>query len=436
MVRILNNSFLNKININFIVYYTSFLMAFFLPISIKLSNLFLVLFFISSAFLFLIKKDFKKRNYTSLFYTTMILFLINVFGLLITETPSEGIKAIERGLSFFLCPFLLFFHTEKALFEIKNKLFNGIVLGSLLSVIILLCNNFINYFSTRPLFSFDNEIFSYYHTYYYFTDFLKIHPTYLGSYIILSITIVLMRFIKNNNKKMRIINLWILLILSVGILFLNSRIIFFLYSSILLVFLLWGLFKLFKLKNIKYGLISLFLVCSALFFLFNSSISKTFIYSRFTKELSWELSDQVDTKYNSKIHADSRVARWKSGLKVIEQKPIFGYGTRTEKDILALQYKIDGLENSYRLKYDSHNLFLTYTIEFGIIGLLVLCFYFISNVYLSFKSKNIEYFVFIYMIITICIFESFLKNNAGITFVAFFSSILYFTKDYNQISEQ
>ena len=138
MGRILNNSFINKDIINTIVYFASFLMAFFLPISIKLSNLFLVLFFISSAFLFLIKKDFKKRNYTSLFYTTMILFLINVFGLLITETPSEGIKAIERGLSFFLCPFLLFFHTEKALFEIKNKLFNGIVLGSLLSVIILL----------------------------------------------------------------------------------------------------------------------------------------------------------------------------------------------------------------------------------------------------------------------------------------------------------
>ena len=179
----------------------------------------------------------------------MVLFLINVFGLLITETPSEGIKAIERGLSFFLCPFLLFFHTEKALFEIKNKLFNGIVLGSLLSVIILLCNNFINYFSTRPLFSFDNEIFSYYHTYYYFTDFLKIHPTYLGSYIILSIAIVLNRVVKNSNKKRRFINFLIIFVLSIGVLFLNSRIIILLCFSILISFFLWGLFKLFKLKK-------------------------------------------------------------------------------------------------------------------------------------------------------------------------------------------
>ena len=366
----------------------------------------------------------------------MILFLVNVFGLLITETPGDGIKAIERGVSFFLCPVLLFYHNEKSLIEIKNKLFSGIVLGSLLSVIILLCNNFINYFSTRPLFTFDDEIFSYYHTYYYFTDLLKIHPTYLGSYIILSITIVLMRFIKKDNKKLRIINFWILLILSIGVLFLNSRIIFLLYFSILLSTLFWGLFKLFKLKRFKYGLISLVVVCSALIFMFNSSLSKTFIYSRLTKELSWELSDQIGTKYNSEIHADSRVARWKSGLKVIEKEPIFGYGTRSEKDILALQYQKDGLENSYRLRYDSHNLFLTYTIEFGIIGLLVLCFYFLSNLYLSIKSKNIEYFVFIYMIIAICVFESFLKNNAGITFVAFFSSILYFTKDNHQISDE
>jgi O-antigen ligase len=436
MVRILNNSFLNRININNIVYFTSFLMAFFLPISIKLSNLFLVLFFISSAFLFLIIKDFKKRNYTSLFYTTMLLFLINVVGLLITETPSEGIKALERCISFFLCPFLLFFHSEKSLFEIKNKLFNGIIFGSLLSVIVLLCNNFINYFSTRPLFSFDDEIFSYYHTYYYFTDFLKIHPTYLGSYIILSIAIVLNRVIKNTNKKMKIINFWILLILSIGVLFLNSRIIFFLYFLILIFYLLLGLFKLFKLKRIKQGIILLVVVCSALFFMFNSSISNTFIYSRLTKELSWELSDQVDTKYNSKTHADSRIVRWKSGLKVIERKPIFGYGTRTEKGILAVQYKKDGLENSYKLKYDSHNLFLTYTIEFGMIGLLVLCFYLFTNVFLSIKYKNIEYFIFFNMIIIICVFESFLKNNAGITFVAFFSAIFYFTKDYNQISEQ
>jgi len=435
MVRILNNSYLKRININTIVYFSSFLTAFFLPILIKLSNLFLVLFFISSAFLFLIKKEFKKRSYTSLFNTTLLLFLINVFGLLITETPSEGIKAIERGVSFFLCPFLLFLHNEKSLFEIKNKLFKGIVLGSLLSVIILLCNNFINYFSTRPLFSFDDEIFSYYHTYYYFTDFLEIHPTYLGSYIILSITIVLMRFIKNNNKKTRIINFWILIILSIGVLFLNSRIIFFLYFSILSSFILWGLFKLIKLKRFKYGLISLVVVGSVLFFMFNSSISKTFIYSRLTKELSWELSNQIDTKYNSKIHADSRVARWKSGLKVIERKPLFGYGTRTEKNVLASQYQKDGLENSYNLKYDSHNLFLTYTIEFGIFGLLVLCFYFFSNVYLSIKSKYIEYFVFINMILIICVFESFLKNNSGITFVAIFSSILYFTKDDNYIND-
>ncbi|WP_443634530.1 O-antigen ligase family protein [Candidatus Marifrigoribacter sp. Uisw_064] len=428
-------SFIKKVNIFSVLEYSTFLMAFFLPLSIKLSNVFLILFFVGSAYLFFIKKEYSTGKINLLFYSTVLLFITYVLGLLVTEEPVRGLKTLERGLSFILCPLIVFFHSKENILLIKRKLFHGLTFGSVLSLIILLSNNFYSYFITRPLFNFDDEIFSYYHTYYYFTKLLDLHPTYLGAYVILSIVIVINWIVKEKRKLKNWIYLLILFILSLGVLFINSRIIFMLYGLIIIGIFTWILFKFIKQKRYVQMFVLVLIIAGCIGFV-NSNISKTFIYQRITKELSWELSEQVDTKYNSKISADSRIARWKSAFKVFKENPLFGHGNLSEKDALSEQYKKDGLYGSLNKRYDAHNIYLSFAIEFGVFGLLILLYFLFTNLYFSLKFRDLEYFMFFCMICMIGIFESYLKNNAAITFVAFFGSVFLFSNQQNEISEK
>ena len=166
-------------------------MAFFLPLNIQLSNLFLVLFFIASGYLLVVKKEYRLRPKKVLLLSLLPIFFLYIFGLFYSTPPFEGLKIIGRNISFLLCPLLLFFYRENTLDLIRKNLFNGIVAGSLLSILFLLGTNFYNYFATRPLFGFDDEIFNYYYTYYYFTEPLLQHPTYLGTYVLLSLGILM-----------------------------------------------------------------------------------------------------------------------------------------------------------------------------------------------------------------------------------------------------
>src|SRR5690606_213504 len=157
-----------------------------------------------------------------------------------------------------------------------------------------------------------------------------------------------------------------------------------------------------------------------------SFVKNTYIYYRFTNELSWEASKNVDSKINKDNGGDSRLARWGSIVKIIKEKPLLGYGTGNEKEVLNVQFQKDNLKFSSDNNYDSHNLYLSYSVQFGLLGFLVLCFYVISNVIISFQKKNILLFSLVFGLMFILFFENYLNNNAGIVFIAFFQNLLMF----------
>lgn len=399
-------------------------MAFFLPLEIGLSNLFLILFFVLSGYFLILKKQYVFRSPKILLFSLLPVFLLYIFGLFYSDPPFEGIKIIGRNVAFLLCPLILFFYSKEALQKIQKNLFNGIILGTVLSILILLANNFLNYFATRPFPNFDDEIFDYYYTYYSFTNLLEMHPTYLGVYLIFAIGLLLKNLINKGNNK--IVLVAGLIVLSSGILFINSRIIFLLYVLVVFSALGYSGFLFYSRKKIR-ALSLVVIITVAVVFSIVKILSNTFIVTRLTNELQWELSDQVDTSYNNKIDADSRVARWQTALEAIAKKPVFGYGTHSEKDVLATYYKKNGLLISYNNRYDAHNIYLSFLLEYGVFGLCVLLLFLISNLYFALKTRNIQYFLLFLMICVVGCFESYLKNNAAITFVAFFGTVFLFS---------
>ncbi|CAM3342201.1 O-antigen ligase family protein [Aequorivita lipolytica] len=402
-----------------------FSMAFFLPIHIGISNVFLVLFFVVSTYLVITEKRFHSIKIRALYFSLIPIVLLYIFGLFFSFPIFKGIDIIGRNISFLLCPLIFSWFNNQELTKIRKSLYGGLILGSILSIIILLINNFLNYFATRPFLKFDDEIFNYYYTYNYFTSSLEIHPTYLGVYFVIALVILIRDFFGRGqiNYYLKIIGI---VILSAGILFLNSRMVYFLFSVAVIGAILYSAILFFRKRYYKQLLILTIVSVCGIFLSFNL-ISKTFIVSRFTDELAWELSDQVDTSYNNKnVVADSRIARWATVLKTISEKPIFGHGTHSEKDILAAGYKKDGLLISYKNRYDAHNIYMSFAVEFGIVGLFILLFYLLSNLWIAIKAKDLEYAFLIFAIISVGCFESYLKNNAAITFVAMFGSMLLF----------
>ena len=140
----------------------------------------------------------------------------------------------------------------------------------------------------------------------------------------------------------------------------------------------------------------------------------------------WELSYNVNDKYDSKTLGDSRVARWNVALDLIKEHPIIGYGIGKEKDALEMGFRNQGMDIAARYRYDSHNLFLGYTLEAGILGLVILLYYLSSNFFFFFKHKDVLFLLFFLSVLGMCLIENYLNNNAAITFLAFFGNLFLY----------
>lgn len=415
-----------KFNFAHLITFFSLAMAFFLPLHIGLSNLFLILFFVGSGYYLFIQKEYVQRKPSLLIYTLLPFFLLYVIGVFYSSPPFVGTKVMGRTIAFLMCPLLMLFFSQTMLQRVKKNLFKGIVAGSILSVIILLINTLLNYFATRPFLKFDDEILNYYYTYHYFTQPLDIYPTYLGAYVLFSLVLLFHNIFKGKHSPKKIT--WAgILILSIGVLFINARIILFLYGLILISALIFGGIRIVKQK--RYLVLSLGLVFITVFGVLGvSKLSNTFIFSRLTNELKWELTDQVNTAYNTKeIGADSRIARWAAAGEAVSERPFFGYGTYTEKAVLADFYLKNDLLVSYKNRYDAHNLYLSIAVEYGIIGFSLLLFFLFSNLLFAIRYRDMDFLFLFFMIAVISCFESYLQNNAAITFVAMFGTVLFFS---------
>lgn len=414
-----------KFNFAHLVSFFAMAMAFFLPLHIGLSNLFLILFFVGSGYFLFIKKEYVKRKPSLLIYTLLPFFLLYVIGVFYSEPPFIGTKVMGRTIAFLLCPLLLLFYPKSVLQRVKSGLFKGIVAGSIISVGYLLINNFLNYFATRPFLKFDDEILSYYYTYHYFTKPLEIYPTYLGAYVLFAL-VILLKQVLTGKKAQKNLKWAAIGLLSIGVLFISARIILFLYAILVAACFGYGIFLLFKQKKYM-PLIGSVCILVIIVFLGVKSLSQTFVVERFANELEWELSEQINTTYNNKNDADSRIARWNSALQAISERPVFGYGTYTEKEILADFYLKNNLMVSYNNRYDAHNLYLSFSLEYGIVGLALFLFFLISNLIFAIRQQDLEFFFLFFMIVAISFFESYLQNNAAITFVALFGTVMFFS---------
>lgn len=118
----------------------------------------------------------------------------------------------------------------------------------------------------------------------------------------------------------------------------------------------------------------------------------------------------------------------KIAWQLIEEDFWFGKGTGGYFPAYQRKYDEHPFFNEQKYRQRSHNMFLSYWVDFGLIGLLFICFAFIFPVFNNNRQKNFLMLVFALVVLISCLNEDTLNNHDAITFFAFLYSLLLYSK--------
>lgn len=408
---------------NSLVFFFTGLFAFVLPLSTKISNYLLLILLVTIGVNYGMNRkgsmSFKRVNWQYLFQTTLIIVCIAMIGLFYTSNIAEGLNLLKHDIYFLLVPLVFMWLDLSILTKIRKTSSIYFVLGSVLSALILLLNNFYRFSEYVYFNSFDLKVlFSYEFTYHEFAALLSFHPTVLGLYCTFAFVIL------NENKSYFKINVCIAfkVILLVCLLFLNSRTAF-LFFCIYIVYYLINLYKLSSLnKKLFFRTVVIFSLVGILSIVL---LKNTYIYKRLLEQVTWELTENKGTSYDGVYSNDSRMSRWKAIVDKSTEKPFLGFGTGMQGQEVLKAYEEHDLQYALKYKYDPHNFYLFILIEYGIVGLFLFVFLLLYQLIFYIKIDDVA-FVFMLFIVIGCIFDSILYLTAIILLFAFFSNLYFF----------
>lgn len=248
-----------------------------------------------------------------------------------------------------------------------------------------------------------------------FSKPINLHAGYLSLYTGFSIVNMFVVFKRQVNFALRAVIVVMLLILFAGLFFLASR-----NAIISTFFVIIFLFPIWQVKHkIFYYLVTGSIVLSA--FLLVQSVP--YLKSRFSVQF---ISDIKSLPNGTVTYSatEPRIERWKCALSLIQQSPLYGYGTGDEVSMLKERYASAGLFISYWEEFNAHNTYLSYLIKHGIIGLLALLITFGYYLRLAIKNKDVIYLAFLSLMLFGFYTENLLDANKGIVFFAFFNTLL------------
>jgi len=171
-------------------------------------------------------------------------------------------------------------------------------------------------------------------------------------------------------------------------------------------------------KKIALGLLAVIAMSSAFYF----SYQKVPYFKQRVLELSNGLSNSSESDNNGSTAVRFKI--WDSGVKLIAQNPVFGFGTGDVKDVLMSEYIATNNYSAFAKKLNAHNQFIQVLIATGVFGfsvfVLSLLFLFIEG----FKGKNLYALFYVIILLIYMIPESLLENQAGTIFFGLFFALL------------
>lgn len=368
-----------------------------LPIKLKGTPVILLL----VATLFVVLKTKKIFFSKRVFFFLSSLFFVNIFSLFINL--NFPIKQIETILSLLVVPLAFAFWPA---YESK-RFIPVFIITFTLSCFLLSVVHFYYYFTSGILMSTELKV----------NSFRKIvtelpiigeHPIYLSIYFSLSILFAFFYFPKVG-KWSRFFLIITSLFLFINLILLSSKgVLVSLFVTFLIVSFL--LIRSFKTKLVVF--------ITLLFIMFSLVRFFPTLERRF-RELT------IQTTYTKIMPTNStsvRVGIYKCVLKTIIKKPLFGYGFGTLPQTGC--YK-NTSKHLYDFKYNSHNQYLGFLLNFGVIGLLTIVLFLVKLIILSYKKKNYLFLSIIILFASVMLTENILERQSAIILFIFLISLYY-----------
>lgn len=409
---------INK-NIHRIILYLLFGACFTLPFSYRISTVFLMTFAGLTIVEGIYTKSYTKKKWAlQMLGLPSLFFLIVLVGAVFSPYKPEAGKLIIRFLPYLIMSLAYVFSSKTIKEKAPQYIIPALVLGTLLTLFYLFGHAILKFVDSGE--NSWTRIFSQGYTYNRFMTPLDSHPSYFAIFIILS------NFFIFNCKTIRNELKTILLAINfLGLVFVMSRIglIIYLIQILSLLFFLKGKWRMI------YGAVILGGIALGTY-LYNTNLKDFYVLQRLSLEFAWDINpENINSTINNRIEDDSRIARWSAIVDAIKEKPILGYGTGSEKSVLSETYKNAGLMISYERKYNTHNQFLFFLLENGIIGFLFFVSFFLTSAKTAFKRSDIFSFLFLFVLLLICMFENYLYRTMGILTISIFLTFMRKQKD-------
>ncbi|MDR1584321.1 MAG: O-antigen ligase family protein [Prevotellaceae bacterium] len=349
---------------------------------------------------FILSKEKKWHIKSKLLYGFMLLYLLRIIGICWALDPADGKVLIESNFSLLLFPLLF------AMFDLKREMADAILVWFVRSILLftVISLGCLVYYSSVLNISLLEWITQAKGLYSYILNWSNfgamVHPSYIALVTAFAAAAsIYLCFDKTAKHKTSLIETIVSVILfSILIIYTGCRIVTLLLP---LIFLLAAFIYLPFRRRINGILVLTSLI---LFFTCITAISK-----------------------NQKFFKDPiRVQLYQMTLDAIKERPLFGYGTGSQKVI------VEELPRAQKLGYDSiypdvghsHNQFLAEFLQYGVILGLVLPVLMLCILILAWKQKNFLLLSFWLIEIGFMLVEGPFDTQKGITFFSFFATFL------------
>lgn len=145
-------------------------------------------------------------------------------------------------------------------------------------------------------------------------------------------------------------------------------------------------------------------------------------------QIVWELDVYRKGGNPSGHSVTQRLEYYKMALQIIGEHFWFGNGTGGYYPAYQEKYDHNKFFQDPEYRQRSHNMFLSYWIDFGVIGLTYICFALIAPVFWEHKTKNFLLIIFLLVIFSSFLNEDTLNNHDAITFFSFFYPLYLYSK--------
>jgi O-antigen ligase len=335
-------------------------------------------------------KEFSPIIMLSVLFLSM--YFLNLLGLAWTNNMSVGMEQLEYKLSFLLVPavFLVYRSTLN-----RSHWMTAFIYGLAVTALWMLV-----YAAYRSISDEHDNRWG------YFEESLLcifMHRSYTAAYFVIGVALSMVGWLKENKSFW-----WIFtLLFSMVIILSGSK------AGVIsfVIVILWSLMSYtiqIRALNGK-RVFSILIASTALLFLvFKSNVNRRFgIIKTAISEIQWDNNPSTES-------TTARLLMWNASYEVWKMHPFFGVGTGDVNDELVEWNQDRANRGVAESRLNAHNQFLNFSVQFGIVGVLVLTMVFILLFYwaIQFNDQVLAMLTVVFFINFF--FESFLETRAGI----------------------